>query len=31
MEFLRTFMCYRRDAPEVTDTFPVTTTEWGVG
>ena len=31
MEFLRTFMCYRRDAPEVTDTFPETTAEWGVG
>jgi len=31
MEFLRTFMCYRRDAPEVADTFPEVTAEWGVG
>jgi itaconyl-CoA hydratase len=31
MEFLRTFMCYRRDAPEVQDTFPETSAKWGVG
>jgi itaconyl-CoA hydratase len=31
MEFLRTFMCYRHDAPEVVDTFPETTTDWSVG
>jgi itaconyl-CoA hydratase len=31
MEFLRTFMCYRRDAPEVADTFPEPTSDWGVG
>ena len=31
MEFLRSFMCYRRDAPEVADRFPQTIAEWGVG
>ena len=31
MEFLRTFMCYRRDAPEVADTFPEPTSDWSVG
>ena len=28
IEFRRTFMVYKRDAPEVTDTFPVTDAEW---
>jgi itaconyl-CoA hydratase len=28
IEFQRVFMVYRRDAPEVTDTFPGTDTEW---
>ena len=28
IEFKRTFMVYKRDAPEVTDTFPVTDEEW---
>lgn len=31
IEFLRTFMCYRRDAPEVRDTFPEVTADWTVG
>lgn len=31
MEFLRTFMCYRRDAPEVADQFPAVDAEWTVG
>jgi itaconyl-CoA hydratase len=31
IEFLRTFMCYRRDAPEVSDTFPTVTADWTVG
>ena len=30
IEFNRTFMVYKRDAPEVTDTFPVTDEEWTV-
>ena len=30
IEFKRTFMVYRRDAPEVTDTFPVTDEDWTV-
>ncbi len=30
IEFKRTFMVYKRDAPEVTDTFPKTTEEWTV-
>ena len=30
IEFKRTFMVYKRDAPEVTDTFPVTEEPWTV-
>ena len=30
IEFKRTFMVYRRDAPEVSDTFPVTDEDWTV-
>jgi itaconyl-CoA hydratase len=30
IEFQRTFMLYKRDAPEVTDTFPATDTDWTV-
>ena len=30
IEFKRTFMVYKRDAPEVTDTFPGTDTDWSV-
>jgi acyl dehydratase len=30
IEFKRTFMVYKRDAPEVTDTFPVTGEDWTV-
>jgi acyl dehydratase len=30
IEFKRTFMVYRRDAPEVTDTFPATDEDWTV-
>lgn len=30
IEFQRTFMVYRRDAPEITDTFPGTDTDWTV-
>jgi len=30
IEFQRTFMVYKRDAPEVTDTFPATDTDWTV-
>jgi itaconyl-CoA hydratase len=30
IEFRRTFMVYKRDAPEVTDTFPHTDAEWAV-
>jgi acyl dehydratase len=30
LEFKRTFMVYRRDAPEVTDTFPGTDADWTV-
>lgn len=30
IEFKRTFMIYKRDAPEVTDTFPGTDTDWTV-
>jgi len=31
IEFLRTFMCYRRNAPEVVDTFPAVDADWTVG
>jgi itaconyl-CoA hydratase len=31
IEFLRTFMCYRRDAEEVADVFPEVTAPWTVG
>jgi len=30
IEFKRTFMIYKRDAPEVNDLFPVTDTAWNV-
>lgn len=30
LEFRRSFMAYKRDAPEVADTFPVTETDWSV-
>jgi hypothetical protein len=30
IEFRRTFMTYRRGAPEVADRFPHTETEWTV-
>lgn len=30
IEFQRTFMVYKRDAPEVTDAFPGTDTDWTV-
>jgi acyl dehydratase len=30
IEFKRTFMVYRRDAPEVADTFPATEEDWTV-
>lgn len=30
VEFTRTFMVYKRDAPEVTDTFPGTDADWTV-
>jgi itaconyl-CoA hydratase len=30
IEFQRTFMVYKRDAPEVADTFPGTDTDWTV-
>ena len=30
IEFKRTFMVYKRDAPEVQDTFPGTDEEWTV-
>jgi itaconyl-CoA hydratase len=30
IEFQRTFMVYKRDAPEVTDVFPGTDTDWTV-
>jgi acyl dehydratase len=30
VEFQRTFMVYKRTAPEVTDTFPTTDTDWTV-
>jgi acyl dehydratase len=30
IEYRRTFMVYKRDAPEVTDTFPVTQEDWTV-
>lgn len=30
IEFQRTFMVYKRDAPEVSDTFPGTDTDWTV-
>jgi len=30
IEFKRTFMVYKRGAPEVTDTFPGTDTDWSV-
>ena len=31
IEYVRTFMIYKRDAPEVTDTFPGTDADWTVG
>jgi acyl dehydratase len=31
IEFARTFMIYRRKAPEAQSAFPTTTTEWSVG
>jgi acyl dehydratase len=31
IEFLRTFMCYRRDAPEAEPLFPEPATSWTVG
>jgi hypothetical protein len=30
IEFVRTFMVFRRDAPEVTDAFPATDRDWTV-
>jgi itaconyl-CoA hydratase len=30
IEFVRTFMVYKRDAPEVQDMFPATSEEWSV-
>jgi acyl dehydratase len=30
IEFQRTFMVYKRDAPEVSDAFPGTDTDWTV-
>jgi hypothetical protein len=30
IEFQRTFMIYRRDAPEVGDGFPGTDTDWTI-
>jgi acyl dehydratase len=30
IEFKRTFMVYKRDAPEIGDGFPVAETDWGV-
>lgn len=30
MEFTRSFLCFKRDAPEVVDVFPATTQEWTV-
>jgi hypothetical protein len=30
VEYRRSFMIYKRDAPEVADTFPVTDAEWTV-
>jgi acyl dehydratase len=30
LEYRRTFMVYKRDAPEVADTFPVTDEEWTI-
>ncbi len=30
IEFTRTFMIYKRDAPEVADRFPATDAEWTV-
>ena len=30
IEFQRTFMVYKRDAPEVTEIFPATDEEWTV-
>jgi acyl dehydratase len=30
IEFDRTFMAYRRDAPEMADTFPAVSAEWGI-
>ena len=31
IEYTRTFMVYKRDAPEVSGTFPVTDEDWRVG
>ena len=30
IEFARSFLAYKRDAPEVTDSFPITETPWSV-
>ena len=30
IEFKRTFMCYKRDASDVADTFPKTQQDWSV-
>jgi len=30
IEFTRSFLCFKRDAPEVIDVFPATTAEWTV-
>ena len=30
IEFTRSFLCFKRDAPEVVDVFPATTQEWTV-
>ena len=30
IEFARRFMVFKRDAPEVADAFPVTSTKWRV-
>jgi len=30
IEFKRTFMVYKRDAPEVADAFPATDDDWTV-
>jgi hypothetical protein len=30
IEFTRSFMVFRRDAPEIADVFPATTEDWTV-